>query len=91
MATSTTCVVGGTPSAVLTLPAKVANACLGQARLRFMDAPAELGGLDHWLLWHNRVHRDPAIRWLIDLIAGHCAADIRSSVEEEEALLEAAE
>ncbi|MCS7933563.1 LysR family transcriptional regulator, partial [Pseudomonas aeruginosa] len=38
-------------------------------RLRVVEAPLEVPGYDLAMLWHERSHRDPAHRWLRELIA----------------------
>ncbi|MCW5507217.1 LysR substrate-binding domain-containing protein, partial [Pseudomonas aeruginosa] len=38
-------------------------------RLRVVEAPLEVSGYDLAMLWHERSHRDPAHRWLRELIA----------------------
>ncbi|MCJ8157607.1 LysR family transcriptional regulator [Sphingomonas sp. LaA6.9] len=57
---------------VLALPASIARDPAVSADLHVIAAPAELGGFDYWLMWHTRSHNDPAIQWLIDLIAQQC-------------------
>lgn len=37
--------------------------------LSFVDAPTEVAGYDMAMLWHERVHRDPAHQWLREQIA----------------------
>ncbi|NLA17638.1 LysR family transcriptional regulator [Burkholderia cepacia] len=37
--------------------------------LRVVDAPVEVPGYEMSMLWHERVHRDPAHRWLRETIA----------------------
>jgi len=75
--------------AVVTLPALAARRYARDATLATFAAPAELGEFDYWLLWHNRGHRDPALRWLMGLMARECAAD--AGAECRQPLLEAAE
>ena len=57
--------------ALALLPAGAARACAMDPRLGAVPAPAELGRFEQWALWHNRLHRDPAIHWLVDLFARH--------------------
>ena len=59
--------------AVVTLPSRAARAFAVDRTLSLFPAPPELGGFDYWLTWHNRGHGDPALRWLIDLLARCCA------------------
>ena len=59
--------------AVVTLPSRAARAFAADRSLSLFPAPPELGGFDYWLTWHNRGHGDPALRWLIDLLARCCA------------------
>ncbi|WP_250469275.1 LysR family transcriptional regulator [Caballeronia sp. GAFFF2] len=40
------------------------------AALHVVDAPIEVSGYEMSMFWHERVHRDPAHRWLRDFIAG---------------------
>jgi DNA-binding transcriptional LysR family regulator len=37
--------------------------------LRMVEPPVEVPGYEMAMLWHERVHRDPAHRWLRDTIA----------------------
>ena len=37
--------------------------------LRVVEAPVEVPGYEMSMLWHERVHRDPAHRWLRETIA----------------------
>jgi DNA-binding transcriptional LysR family regulator len=37
--------------------------------LRVVEAPVEVPGYEMSMLWHERVHRDPAHRWLREAIA----------------------
>lgn len=38
-------------------------------RLQIVDAPVEVPGFEMSMLWHERVHRDPAHQWLRESIA----------------------
>ena len=40
-----------------------------RAALRVIDPPLEVPGFELLMLWHERVHRDPAHRWLREHIA----------------------
>lgn len=37
--------------------------------LRVVEAPVNVPGYEMSMLWHERVHRDPAHRWLREMIA----------------------
>ncbi|QVN22469.1 LysR family transcriptional regulator [Burkholderia pyrrocinia] len=41
----------------------------GTPALRIVDAPVDVPGYEISMLWHERVHRDPAHRWLRETIA----------------------
>jgi DNA-binding transcriptional LysR family regulator len=41
----------------------------GRAALRVIDPPLEVPGFELLMLWHERVHRDPAHRWLREHVA----------------------
>lgn len=76
--------------AAMLLPASAAREHGRDGRLCLLPAPPELGAVDHWLMWHTRGHRDPALQWLIALIAERCRADARTDCSAE-GLLQAAE
>jgi len=42
----------------------------GNAALQVVEPPVEVPGFEMLMLWHERVHRDPAHRWLREYIAG---------------------
>jgi DNA-binding transcriptional LysR family regulator len=46
---------------VAMLPARLVRADRG---LRAVEAPLEVPGYEMSMLWHERVHRDPAHQWL---------------------------
>lgn len=52
---------------VAMLPARLIR---GDAALRVVEPPVELPGFEMLMLWHERVHRDPAHQWLREHIAG---------------------
>ncbi|HEY9133044.1 MAG TPA: LysR family transcriptional regulator [Dyella sp.] len=52
---------------VAMLPARLVR---GHESLRIVEAPVEVPGYEMAMLWHERLHRDPAHRWLRDYIAG---------------------
>lgn len=54
---------------LLTLPRRAARHYARLHGLFWKEAPAELGNLNYWLLWHERSHRDPATQWLIAKLA----------------------
>jgi DNA-binding transcriptional LysR family regulator len=62
----------GMSEAVAFVPASTARLASEDRRLTALPAPAELGACEHWALWHNRTHRDPAVQWLVELLARHC-------------------
>lgn len=41
----------------------------GAAALRVVEAPIEIPGFEMAMLWHERLHRDPAHQWLREFIA----------------------
>lgn len=41
--------------------------------LTYVEPPIELPGYDMAMLWHERMHRDPAHQWLRDQLAAACA------------------
>lgn len=51
---------------VAMLPERLARRMPG---LRVVEAPVEVPGFEMSMLWHERVHRDPAHRWLRDCVA----------------------
>jgi len=51
---------------VAMLPARLVP---GHPALQMVDAPVEVPGYEMSMLWHERVHRDPAHQWLRDTIA----------------------
>ncbi len=54
---------------LITLPARAAAHYSALYGLGMRPAPRELGDMDYRLLWHARTDRDPASRWLRDLLA----------------------
>jgi DNA-binding transcriptional LysR family regulator len=51
---------------VAMLPARLVR---GSRHLKVVDAPVEVPGYEMSMLWHERVHRDPAHQWLREFIA----------------------
>lgn len=41
----------------------------GNTALQIVEAPLEVAGFEMLMLWHERLHRDPAHQWLRDVIA----------------------
>jgi len=41
----------------------------GNAALQIVEPPVDVPGFDMLMLWHERVHRDPAHRWLREHMA----------------------
>ena len=50
---------------VAMLPARLVR---GSRQLKVVDAPVEVPGYEMSMLWHERVHRDPAHQWLREFI-----------------------
>ncbi|KXU83377.1 hypothetical protein CI15_30285 [Paraburkholderia monticola] len=48
------------------LPARLVR---GSDALRMVEPPVEVPGYEMAMLWHERVHRDPAHQWLREFIA----------------------
>ncbi len=55
----------GSTDLVAMLPSRLVRNASG---IRVVDAPIEIPGYEMSMLWHERVHRDPAHRWLRDTI-----------------------
>jgi DNA-binding transcriptional LysR family regulator len=49
--------------------------------LRVVEAPLEVPGFEMAMVWHERVHRDPAHMWLRDRIVGSLTPRARRSEE----------
>ncbi|SEJ88037.1 transcriptional regulator, LysR family [Sphingobium sp. AP50] len=58
--------------AIATVPGRVADQLCLDPRLAQLPAPAEIPGYDYWLLWHERIRRDPSTAWFVDLVADIC-------------------
>jgi DNA-binding transcriptional LysR family regulator len=56
--------VVGQTDLVLTMPERYAALLDGNAALRVLRMPVKVPALDLYLYWHDRVHDDPANRWL---------------------------
>jgi len=56
--------VVGQTDLVLTMPERYAALLGGHASLRVLKLPVKMPTLDLFLYWHDRVHDDPANRWL---------------------------
>ncbi len=62
--------------AILTLPSKIAQAFLAMDSLMVLKPPLEISRFAYRLLWHERTHSDPALRWLRRLLVDvACTAD----------------
>ena len=59
-----------------TLPGRAATRFVASHGLAVRKAPAELGEMDYWILWHERSHRDQASRWLREQLVSVCSAAI---------------
>ncbi|HEY0625394.1 MAG TPA: LysR family transcriptional regulator [Allosphingosinicella sp.] len=79
--------------ALMLLPTEAARGHARNHGLEWFEAPPELGRLEHWLVWHNRNHRDAATQWLIGeiLTAPEQAGDTEGSSADAGLFLEAAE
>ncbi|WP_126174288.1 LysR family transcriptional regulator [Altericroceibacterium xinjiangense] len=60
---------------LMTIPTRAARHYAVQYGLTAIPAPAQLGQMDYYLLWHERSHRDPAVTWLrsemLSVMRGH--------------------
>lgn len=59
----------GSSDAVLTMPTRAAVKFAQLHGFACMPAPTEILDFDYWVVWHERSARDPAILWLIDMLA----------------------
>lgn len=55
---------------VMAVPSRLMRSCPRDLATR--PAPAVIGDLNYWLLWHERSHRDPAAAWLRDRLFETC-------------------
>ncbi|OEZ99179.1 HTH-type transcriptional regulator SyrM 1 [Duganella sp. HH101] len=59
---------------ILTLPGRLARLLAQRLPLALLDVPLQLAPLSPAMIWHERVHRDPAHVWvrqqLVDAVAG---------------------
>lgn len=53
---------------IITLPERVAHIVCANNPLRIVPLPIKLRAFDVMLVWHDRVHRDPANMWLRDQV-----------------------
>src|SRR5262249_6725284 len=53
---------------VLTMPERYAGLLAAGMAVRVLAMPLKVPALDLYLYWHDRVHEDPANRWLRDLL-----------------------
>ncbi len=63
-----------TTDLIATVPYSLAIPSLSPFKLAFCEHPLELPTLAVDQFWHERLHRDPANRWLRTLIAEHCSS-----------------
>ncbi|WP_330702472.1 LysR family transcriptional regulator [Novosphingobium resinovorum] len=66
---------------VMAVPSRLIEASARADELATRPAPAALGYLDYWLLWHERSHRDPAADWLRDRLLESCAPALAIAAE----------
>lgn len=59
---------------VVTVGARVAEGFAKLLHVRVVEPPVRLPGFEMRMYWHERQHRDPAQRWLRELIRGAAAA-----------------
>lgn len=64
----------GTSDAILTIPTRAARQFATAQHFACLAAPAEIGGFDYWVLWHEHSARDPATLWLIEQLSLSSAA-----------------
>jgi len=58
--------VVGRTDLILTMPERYVALLGGDRALRVLGMPVKMPPLDFYLYWHDRVHADPANRWLRD-------------------------
>jgi DNA-binding transcriptional LysR family regulator len=61
--------------AIMTLPSRAARSFSQSHDLACLPAPDCFGTIGYRLLWNERSRRDPAVQWLCDIFAAHCATD----------------
>ena len=60
--------LGAGSDLVVTLGARVAEAFADILPLRVIDPPVKLPGIEMRMYWHERHHRDPAQKWIRELV-----------------------
>jgi DNA-binding transcriptional LysR family regulator len=60
--------------AIATLPRRLAHSLADDLGLDLVDAPVALPALQLAMYWHERSHRDPASRWLREVVRREVAA-----------------
>ncbi|MBA3548914.1 MAG: LysR family transcriptional regulator, partial [Nannocystis sp.] len=53
---------------IITLPERVAQIVCANNPLRIVPLPIKLRAFEVMMVWHDRVHRDPANMWLRDQV-----------------------
>lgn len=64
---------GGT-DAIVTVARRTAKLWSNMPGVAFFDPPAEFPPFTYWALYHERNRRDPATRWIVDVLARACAS-----------------
>lgn len=64
---------------VCTLPASAAARLAEHAPLQVLPPPLPLPGFAMHLVWHERVHADPAHAWFRDRVRASCVPDVRTA------------
>ncbi len=59
----------GASQALLTMPTRAARKFASDCGFHCMPAPVEIADFQYWALWHERSARDPAVLWLINILA----------------------
>ncbi|MFT4056475.1 MAG: LysR family transcriptional regulator [Novosphingobium sp.] len=62
---------------VMAVPSRLMRGCTHHLATR--PAPAAIGKLDYWLLWHERSQRDPAAAWLRERLFESCHEDLAAA------------
>lgn len=55
--------------ALAILPARAAKQFQCNYEIKLFSPPIQQDPFDYWLVWHERIQRDPAVMWLIDQLA----------------------
>lgn len=72
---ATAALVANTTDFILTMPRRAAQPLAEATGLTLMDPPIELGEFGFRMVWHERVHHDPAHMWLRRTIAAVMRSD----------------